>query len=328
MSRKSCARSVPYCMEGADALPASNLAAPRGGARQLGLRIDACTYQGVRQGVLPLLEALRRRELRATLFPSMGPDRSGLAVLRLIKKRGFLGKMLRTNAASMYGLRTALYGTVLPAPHVARRCGEVLRRAVGEGHEVGIHAWDHVRWQDRLDRLSAAVIRADYEQAVEAFATATGSPPRCTAAPAWLASDASLAALEGFGFRYASDTRGRSPFLPAMSGGSSTVPQVPITLPTLDEVLGLKGATAADFADRVLRDLVPGKGNVLCVHAEAEGRTYLGAFEKLLDRALEQGWRVLPLGELLPPEPGSLPRCAVERGLVEGRAGVVSVQGS
>src|SRR2546422_3343829 len=86
------------------------------GAVIVGLRIDVCTYQGFRQGVPRLLDALAKRKIRATFFPAMGPDRSGRAVLRFFRKKGFLTKMLRTGAARMYGVRTALYGTLLPAP--------------------------------------------------------------------------------------------------------------------------------------------------------------------------------------------------------------------
>src|SRR5262245_59627265 len=88
------------------------------GAAIVGLRIDVCTYQGFREGVPRLLDALAKRKIRATFFTAMGPDRSGLAVLRLFRKKGFLAKMLRTGAGSMYGWRTALYGTLLPAPRI------------------------------------------------------------------------------------------------------------------------------------------------------------------------------------------------------------------
>ncbi len=294
---------------------------------RVGLRVDVCTYQGLRQGVRPLLEALGRRKIRSTIFPSMGPDRSGLAVLRVFRKKGFLGKMLRTRAVRMYGFRTMLYGTLLPSPRLAARCGETLRRAAGEGHELGVHAWDHVRWQDRLDSLSAETIREDYERAIEAFERAVGRLPECTAAPAWLASEASLLAEERCGFRYASDVRGRGPFRPVVSGRVLAVPQIPITLPTLDEVLGRGGATAETFNDQVIRGLAPDAANVLCVHAESEGRAHLRSFEALIDRAIADGWRFVPLHELLPADPAAIPGRPVERGFVPGRAGAVSVEG-
>lgn len=293
-----------------------------------GLRVDVCTYQGLQQGLPRVLDVLAERKIHASIFPAMGPDRSGLAVLRIFRKRGFLQKMLRTGAASMYGFRTALYGTLLPAPLMGKRGQAVVRRARDEGHEVGIHAWDHVRWQDRLDSLSRAMIREDYERAIETYEKLLGCQPECTASPAWLASDVSLSVEETFRFRYASDVRGRGPFRPVVRGRVLALPQVPLTLPTLDEVLGRDGWTAEDFYREVLRGLTSGDGSVLTVHAEAEGRAYLRDFEALLERVAAAGWRLGPLSQLLPEDCGSLPTCPVPRGIVRGRAGAVSFQGS
>lgn len=293
----------------------------------LGLRIDVCTFEGLKKGVLPIVEALRRRRLRATFFPTIGPDRSGRAVLRIFRKKGFLSKMVRTRAVSLYGWRTLLHGTLLPAPRIGQRLGDVLRRTAGEGHEVGVHAWDHVRWQDSLDHLPESVLHDDYAQAVEAFEKVVGRPPESTAAPAWITSEAGLLQAERFGFRYASDTRGTGPFRPILRGKSSTVPQVPITLPTLDEVLGRDGATAETFSSQVFNSLRPDGANVLCVHAESEGRAYLGVFESFLERCLSLGWEIVPLEELLSRQKGELPGLPVVRGDVPGRAGQVSIQG-
>ncbi|MBI4602738.1 MAG: 4-deoxy-4-formamido-L-arabinose-phosphoundecaprenol deformylase [Planctomycetes bacterium] len=293
----------------------------------LGLRVDACTYLGAREGLPRILDLLARLGLRASFFCAMGPDRSGLAALRVFRVPGFLAKMLRTRAPSMYGWRTLLHGTLLPAPRIAERTGEVLRRAAAEGHEVGIHSWDHVRWQDRLDRLDARAVREDYERAIEAFEAAAGTRPRAAAAPAWLASSSSLLAAEELGLEHSSDVRGRCPFLPVIGGRALTVPQVPVTLPTLDELLGRGGLTAEGFRRQVLRSLELGRPNVLAVHAEAEGRAHLGTLEALLLEALAAGWEVVPLGEVLARVPRPLPRCPVERGTVPGRAGEVSLQG-
>ena len=40
------------------------------------------------------------------------------------------------------------------------------------------------------------------------------------------------------GFPYASDTRGAGPFVPVVGGAVVAVPQLPTTLPTLDELIG------------------------------------------------------------------------------------------
>ena len=213
---------------------------------ELGLRVDTCTYEGLREGIPPLLDLFRRLRVRASFFVVMGPDRSGMAIFRAFRRRGFVGKMMRTGAVSMYGWRTLLRGTLLPAPLTGSANAGILRRIADEGHEVGIHGWDHVFWHDRIGTLGRGTIDHHLRRAREAFERALGVPPRCTASPGWVCSEESLLAQESLQLAYASDTRGTRIFLPRVGGRVLATPQVPITLPTLDEMLGRDGVTAAN----------------------------------------------------------------------------------
>jgi len=296
-------------------------------AAEVGLRVDVCTYQGLREGVPRLLDLFVELGVRATLVVAMGPDCSGRAVFRLWRKPGFASKLLRTGALRLYGVRTALYGTLLPAPRIAERASAVLGRIRAEGHEVGIHSWDHVRWQDHLDETPVESVRRDYQLAVEAFCRRFGDQPQCSAAPAWLASDVSLAVAEEFDFDYCADTRGRGPFRPLVAGRVLDLPQVPITLPTLDERLGLNGTSAEGFYNALEKEIVESPCPVHVIHAEVEGGPYLAAFEVFARRLLGRGGRFLSLREVLARVPRPLPVCTVLRGRVSGRAGAVSLQG-
>ena len=122
---------------------------------RVALKVDVDTYRGTFAGVPAMLDDLAAAGVRASFFFTLGPDHSGRAIVRAFTKPGFLAKMWRTNAVSMYGWKTAFYGTVLPAPEIGRRCADVLRRCQSDGHEVGLHAWDHVAWQDRLPDWTA-----------------------------------------------------------------------------------------------------------------------------------------------------------------------------
>ena len=115
----------------------------------LGLRVDVDTHDGMRLGVPRLLEVMAEEGVKATFYLSMGPDRSGLAVLNALRP-GFLAKMTRTGAAQVYGWRTILSGTLLPSRPIATAFPQIAGRARDEGHETGVHAWDHRKWQDRL----------------------------------------------------------------------------------------------------------------------------------------------------------------------------------
>src|SRR5258706_10864272 len=116
-------------------------------AATLALKIDVDTYRGTREGVPRLAEMLKRHGCGATFLFSLGPDHTGRAIRRALRP-GFMDKVGRTSVLSHYGLRTLLYGTLLPGPDIGTRCAAILRRVRAEGFEVGIHTWDHVKWQD------------------------------------------------------------------------------------------------------------------------------------------------------------------------------------
>lgn len=288
------------------------------------LKIDVDTYLGTLRGVPRLLDTLGRLGVRATFFVSLGPDRSGLA-LRRVFRRGFLGKMWRTGAVRMYGARTLLYGTLLPAPLIAQRCAGVLRRIRDEGHEVGLHAWDHVAWHDGIVGASARQAAEWLRAGREAFRDVYGEWPDCHAAPAWRCTGASLAFADSVPLRYASDTRGGAPFFPRVTGQPFRTLQVPTTLPTPDEAWGLAGQGDA-LIDLYLRRFEAGGPQVLGAHAEGEGGILLEWFAALLKRAMDRGVRFRAVGDLAAEalaDPGRVPVTDLTWVELPGRAGAV-----
>ena len=263
----------------------------------LAIKIDIDTLKGYREGLPRLLDILKAHGARASIFFSMGPDESGKALRRIFRK-GFLTKMLRTRAPSTYGLRTLFYGTLLPAPMIVPSDPSLLCRALDEGHECGIHAWNHVLWQDRLPRMTRDVIRHELGMAMELFQTVSGVRPSCCAAPGWQVTPDSLAVQDELGFAYCSDTRGSAPFLPRIGGQTFRTPQVPSTLPTLDELLGREGVSAENAADHYLDLLEPGL-NVLTIHTEMEGGVMSEAFNAFMDACSEGALTFMTLGEAL-----------------------------
>lgn len=297
-------------------------------AKLLGLRVDVDTHEGMRDGVPRLLDVLNSAGAKATFYLAMGPDRSGLAVFNLFKP-GFLKKMGRTRAAAVYGWRTVLSGTFLPARPVATAFPEVVRRIASEGHEVGTHGWDHRSWQDRLPKFSDARVARELDRAREAFRALLGRNPDTAAAPAWLTDARALLHQDAFGMDHATDCRGTQPFIPSVGGAVLKTPQVPATLPTLDEVLGDSCDTAEAFFEGILAETSGQPWPVLTVHAELEGGRYAGAFSEFLSRVADSGLRCVSLGELLRSRlaSGPLPVCEMTCGQVSGRHGLLSTQG-
>ena len=251
-------------------------------ARRVALKVDCDTLEGTLEGVPRLLDVFAARGIRATFYFTLGPDRSGVAIRRIFTKRGFLTKMLRSRAPSLYGWRTMLYGTLLPAPRIGARAAEVMRAAARAGHDTGVHGWDHVGWHDRLPRMTREEIARDYGAAHAEYLRIFGAPARSSAAPGWMADARSLEVQEERALLHASDTRGGRPFFPTAGGRTFRTLEIPTTLPTLDETLAWP-ELRDDAAQRAhFRGAVRGT-EVHTVHAEVEGRSKSALFEAILD---------------------------------------------
>jgi undecaprenyl phosphate-alpha-L-ara4FN deformylase len=251
----------------------------------LGLKIDVDTYIGMKNGVPRLLAILDRFGLKATFYLSMGPDASGRAVIQLIKNPRFLKKMIRTKAASLYGFRTALYGTLLPSPKIALSFPEIVERILRTGHEVEFHAWDHRRWQDELTSRSEEWIASWFQRGFEAYRKLVGSDPASFGAPAWLIDDRALRIIKKYHLKYLSCSRAAEPFLETVTG----LVEIPSDLPCLEEI-GVENGV-----DLLLSKLDKGGLHVLPVHAEAEGGIWDKYFIKLLEELSKMHYDVLRL---------------------------------
>ena len=293
----------------------------------MALKVDVDTLRGTLEGVPALIELLSRLHLRATFYFSVGPDHTGRAVRRILRP-GFLTKIRRTSVGSHYGLRTLLYGTLLPGPHIGARGGDVMRAVRDAGFEVGVHCYDHVRWQDGVLRANDAWTRREFTRAIETFAEVFGERPRSHAAAGWQVNPCTLALEREFGLEFASDTRGLRPFYPTMGAIDGQCLQIPTTLPTFDELIGLDGRTARGAAEEILRitRLAP-TAHVFTLHAELEGAKLLRDFEWLLESWLGLGCLPIAMRDLAAQIGSHAPRHRIELEAVPGRSGVLAVQG-
>ena len=289
------------------------------------LKVDVDTYAGTRDGVPRLLEILERFGIRATFYFSMGPDNSGKAIRRIFTRKGFLAKMLRTKAPAAYGLKTMLYGTLLPPPQIAASFPGILRNTELAGHEVGIHCWDHVKWHDLLPWFPKPVTAMELGRASSLFEQIFGRRTRTTAAPGWTVSPDSLEIQDAMNLSYCSDSRGRTPFYPSMEGRRFQTLQIPTTWPTMDEIIGENGITVATANDHYLSLLEPGL-NVHTIHAELEGGVLSDTFIDLLERLTGRGVRFATLAEAAAEFGEGAPVCELVMGELPGRAGNVALQ--
>jgi undecaprenyl phosphate-alpha-L-ara4FN deformylase len=291
---------------------------------RVGLRIDVDTFRGTQEGVPNLLRVLAEHRVKASFFFSVGPDNMGRNLWRLFRPE-FLRKMVRTKATKLYGWDILLKGTFWRGPLIGKKFGHLFKATASEGHELGLHAWDHYRWQTHIGRMASEEIYRNLLQGVEVICDSAGLSPVCSAAPGWRSTDSALLEKAKFPFRYNSDCRGTSIFYPIVNGKSLFQPQIPTTLPTFDEVLGREGVDRENYNEYLISLMREESLNVLTIHAEVEGMSSLGLFRGFLQQLRRQEGHVVSLGELLPTA-DQISGEAIGRQRVEGREGWVSVQ--
>lgn len=296
--------------------------------KRLALKIDVDTYRGTRLGVPALVELLQRHGAQATFLFSLGPDHTGRAIKRAFRP-GFMKKVKRTSVLEHYGLLTLMYGTMLPGPDIGRRCADTLRAVRDAGFEVGIHCWDHVRWQDGVALAENAWVEVEMTRASKRFEEIFGERPRTHGAAGWQMNRHALRLTQRLGFTYSSDGRGSHPFIPVIDGEIVACPQLPTTLPTLDELIGVDDITVDNVAERLLQLTAAGKQDqVFTMHAELEGMKLAGVLDQLLAGWRAQGYELVATRDLYAAlDLKELPRHEVRFEEIPGRSGTLMVQG-
>lgn len=294
--------------------------------KTIALKVDVDTLRGTREGVPNLLRLLEAEQTTATFYFSLGPDHTGWA-LRRVFRRGFLGKVSRTSVLSHYGWRTIANGVLWPGPDIGKRARAEMLAVREAGHEVGIHCWDHVLWQDFVTRRDEAWTAQQLALAKQRFSEIFGEPAHTHAAAGWQMNSHAFRLNEQL--RFASDCRGTAPFFPMVEGKRLRCPQLPTTLPTLDELIGLHGITSQNVAQHLLK-LTSGFARpleVFTLHAELEGQQLLPTLRALLQGWRAQGFALQSLGAAYAQlDLDKLPVHGLQNGEVPGRSGTLACQ--
>lgn len=306
------------------------------------LKIDVDTYRGTREGALNLVRLLQKHQAGATFLFSLGPDHTGWALRRAFRP-GFFSKVSRTSVVEHYGLKTLMYGVLLPAPDIGADCANEMRSVRDAGFECGIHTWDHVVWQDNVRDSDAAWTKASMQRAHARYTEIFGAAPHTHGAAGWQMNAHAFRQLDDFGFRYASDgrcqldengallDRAAGPYRQSIDGLAQSCIQMPTTLPTLDELLGrdIDGIeiSLANLAAAILKLTAVPRDHVFTLHAELEGQKLAPIFEQLMSGWRKQGYALISMADQYAAiKDQALPTYPLQWGTLPGRSGELIVQ--
>ncbi|MDQ2818852.1 MAG: polysaccharide deacetylase family protein [Pseudomonadota bacterium] len=308
---------------------------------QLVLKIDVDTFRGTREGVPNLVRMLRAHQAHATFLFAMGPDHTGRAMKRALRP-GFFSKVSRTSVVEHYGIKTLLYGVLLPGPDIGKEASIEMRAVQDAGFECGIHTWDHVSWQDQVRGKDDAWTQRMLRQSEFRYKQVFGVAPHTFGAAGWQMNAAAFAQHDAAGYKYVSDGRAElqengalcdpatGPYRMAPGGAI----QIPTTLPTLDELLGreIDGVTltTSNIAAHLLQLTAdPVRDHVYTLHAELEGQKLAPIFEQLLSGWRAQGYDLASMADYYDKIKAlPLPQRGLSWGQVPGRSGELIVPGA
>ena len=129
--------------------------------------------------------AVQSHGVDATFYFSVGPDHTGRAIRRVFRK-GFAQKVARTSVLKHYGLEDPdVWRVAARSGYRPRRPARDMRSMHDAGFEVGLHTYDHVRWQDHVAQADEAWTRMEFERGLNAFERVFGFLPQSHAAAGW-----------------------------------------------------------------------------------------------------------------------------------------------
>jgi peptidoglycan/xylan/chitin deacetylase (PgdA/CDA1 family) len=300
---------------------------------RLALKVDVDTDRGTRVGVPNLVADLQAVGAPAAFLFSLGPDQTGRAITRVLRP-GFFQKVSRTSVVQIYGVRTLLNGTLLPAPHIGRRNAGVMRAVRDAGFEVGIHCYNHYRWQDYVQTMPLAGVREEFEAARAEFLRVFGTEARTAGAPGWQSNARSRQVYDEAELLYASDARGGAPFFPRVEGKVFKTLEIPSTLPTFDELMGRPEYPDDQIVPHYMKlmkaaEATGGGTQVFTLHAEIEGMGRRGLFQQLLAVCKKTGVEFVRMDEYARELLAKRAAISVRDQVlaeIDGRSGVVTAQ--
>ncbi len=297
--------------------------------KTIGIRVDVDFEIGLTKGVPFLLDYFSTQGIGASFYVTMGPD--GFRHNRQrVKSHGYIKRLLAFNPLNIitkFGMSYLAKQFLGHPGNVGADHPEILRRISAEGHELGVHGYDHFWWAENIWISKADAIKREMEKGLGALKQTAGIEANVWASPNWRCSLASLQFVDRYGFPYGADSRGVSPFFPVIGDWRGSTIQLPITLPCLHEVRGY-----LDTADRqaIINDFVShvtDTFNIWCIHDYYEGILERELFSMALKELISSGYRLVPIKELLNGiDPRSILSCEMIKHALPGGRGEISYQ--
>lgn len=266
-------------------------------------RWDIDHLYGLEKGVPRILDLCKKIGVKNSFYINLGHS-VNLSEWLLRSPSKSIGKLSSKNSINI--IKKVGIAEVLRALFIQRNVGlervDILKRIIGEGHELGLHGiFDHIVWSRRLDSLSQDFIENEVKKAICFFEDKLGFKPNGFAAPGFKWNQKTLNILDKF-FNFSGDLSGNEPFRVKLKNKVYKHLQIPVTVIGPDtvpliEFLLATGKTEAEIIAAVEREILKQDFSVMYGHPCLEGMK-TEVLEKIFKFVLENNYQFLTIEQI------------------------------
>jgi len=213
------------------------------------IRIDVDSARDI--ALLPeLLDLFKRRGVNGTFFVAAGPDRLALNLFKHLAHPRSYAQFIKSRPLRYGG--HCLNG-IVRSPKVEAASPEILQRVREEGHELGLHGYDHFTWVSKLSTMNEVSVKKLICTGIKALEAVTKAEAKSFASPGFTVTNALLRAIDAFDFDYSSDFKSNGPtppFYPEICSATGGVLQVPVSMDSIGELF-TKGLSVGEIKTRI-----------------------------------------------------------------------------
>lgn len=268
----------------------------------IALRIDVDFEVGLRKGVPKILSLLETMRYGGSFFVTMGPDSFGRNKSR-ISQKGYIKRMKNMNPVKIFFFFGPIYvvkNLIGISKAVPDQNIHALKRIVQDGHDIGIHGYDHFWWSENVYRAKLSDLITDFNLAREKFKSLLGFYPKITGSPNWRTTNEFIKYLDKFDLNFFSEGRSSIPVTKLESTFDSDYSKhhISITLPCLHEISDYKDTSNDEVIFNEFFSQIKDGLNVWCIHDYYEGLIKFKLFKKILIECSNRNINVIPLSKI------------------------------
>ena len=206
------------------------------------LRIDIESDKGIKFGLPKILCLLKKYNLKASFYLTMGGESNLFELLKYRKK--LKGERKIKVFSFLEKLRMIFFpGDFVKNNHV------ILKRILDEGHELGIHGWKHRAWTRGLEKID---IKMELIKAINKYQKIFGRKPVSFSAPGFNTNREVIRFLERQGLKVISDLPGEKPF----KIKDTKIINIPITLKGRNNSPLIESLAAEGYGDEEILKII------------------------------------------------------------------------